>query len=139
MSTAASPLVFVAERQPGVGPPRNSQSSVHFTSEMSTLASSLQSPRTNRGPLTSGIHSAARSTCGRFFDDVRLERYDDALHVTDAEPLLAYLRSMATFPPFDDAGERLLREKIDREIRRRGAFHVTKDTGLYSARVRRPT
>jgi ubiquinone/menaquinone biosynthesis C-methylase UbiE len=67
------------------------------------------------------------------FDDVRLHRYHDALVVTEAAPLVAYLRSML-------AGHDAVRARFEREvvrsIERDGEIRITKDSGVFTARRR---
>ena len=69
---------------------------------------------------------------GRHFSDVRLERYDDALGVTDAGPLLDYVRSL----PLDALTEHHIADigdEVRAVIARDGAVAVTKDVGLFTA------
>jgi len=56
-------------------------------------------------------------------------RYPDALVVTEAEPLLAYIHSYATATGADQ--ESALRERIQSELdAHAGAFKITKDCGM---------
>lgn len=66
-----------------------------------------------------------------FFADIRVERFADALAVTEAEPVLAYVRSMPRYHGDNLAG---LRETVEAAIARDGAFHVTKSQGVISCR-----
>jgi SAM-dependent methyltransferase len=68
----------------------------------------------------------------RHFTCVTRHRRDDALVVTEAEPLVAYARSMM--------GETALRQNIEafsrlvhERIAARGAIHIQKDSGLFIA------
>jgi SAM-dependent methyltransferase len=76
-----------------------------------------------------------RDLLAAHFADVTCDRYEEALDVTEAEPILAYIRSMADFwigvSPEDD-----LRTQIDSVIERDGVFRIEKDVGLFVA-VRR--
>jgi len=63
-----------------------------------------------------------------WFDHVQVERYPDTLRVTEVDPLIAYVRSWATGLSGD--GERTLREEFQAELDARGAFTITKDTGM---------
>jgi ubiquinone/menaquinone biosynthesis C-methylase UbiE len=67
----------------------------------------------------------------RFFRDVEVERFPDSLEVTEIEPLLDFVRSLAT-PSSDDALSELAAQ-AGAEIARRGSFHVTTATGLFRA------
>lgn len=64
---------------------------------------------------------------GEHFDDVRLERFPDSLEVTEVDPVVAFV---ASFTDELDGVEEAVRAEIDRS----GSFHVTKSTGLFSAR-----
>lgn len=63
-----------------------------------------------------------------WFDHIRVARYPDTLRVTEAEPLLSYVRSYAAELSTDT--ERALREQIEAEIAAHGAFTITKATGM---------
>ena len=67
------------------------------------------------------------------FEEVALHRYPDALVVTEAEPLVAYARSLA--PPRLLPADALdsLRGEVAARIERDGALRVTKDSGLFVA------
>jgi ubiquinone/menaquinone biosynthesis C-methylase UbiE len=66
-----------------------------------------------------------------FFADVRVERFEDSLRVTDAEPVLAYIRSSARY-----RGEDLTeaRRTVEGAIARHGASAITKRQGVISCR-----
>ena len=70
----------------------------------------------------------------RFFIDVRVSRYEDALVVTEPESLMAYIASMSTAASFDDATLATLRAQIESVVAEHGAFRITKDAGLIMAR-----
>jgi ubiquinone/menaquinone biosynthesis C-methylase UbiE len=69
----------------------------------------------------------------RHFSHVELRRYEDALVVTEAQPLLAYILSGASRSALE--GERLaaLAAFIEREIATQGAIRIGKDSGLFVA------
>ena len=66
------------------------------------------------------------------FDDVAVHPYDDALRVTDVEPLVAYALSRNEF---DDSMAPELHAAFEREFED-GVFHVEKDVGMFVARKR---
>ncbi|HMI98403.1 MAG TPA: class I SAM-dependent methyltransferase [Gaiellaceae bacterium] len=66
-----------------------------------------------------------------FFADVRVERFEDGLAVTEAEPVLAYIRSSSRYAGEDLCGAR---KTVEEAIARQGAFTVTKRQGLISGR-----
>lgn len=70
----------------------------------------------------------------RWFSQVELRRYDDALVVTEAEPLIAYAASgMAKSLLVGDHLAALTRE-VNQELVSKGAVRITKDSGLFEAR-----
>ena len=74
---------------------------------------------------------SGRNELEEWFSNVRLLKYEDALRITESEPLVAYFKS------FNRLSARELRElgKIaDREIARRGAIHIRKQPGLLLSR-----
>jgi ubiquinone/menaquinone biosynthesis C-methylase UbiE len=66
-----------------------------------------------------------------FFADVRIERFEDGLAATDAEPVLAYIRSSSHYRGQDLAGAR---KTVQEAIARHGAFTITKRTGVVICR-----
>jgi SAM-dependent methyltransferase len=68
------------------------------------------------------------------FDDVTLDRHEDALVVTEATPLVAYVRSLR--PERRPDGEALARFalEVERRIAADGAIRITKNSGLFMAR-----
>lgn len=76
-----------------------------------------------------------------WFSEVTLRRYEDALVVTEVEPLFEYLLS----GPAADAAVRelsadefdlrvaALAERLQRELASHGAIHITKDVGMFVA------
>jgi SAM-dependent methyltransferase len=66
-----------------------------------------------------------------FFTDIRVERFEDALAVTDPEPVLAYLRSSENYNGEDLSG---VRATVEKAIRRHGAFTVAKPLGVITCR-----
>jgi ubiquinone/menaquinone biosynthesis C-methylase UbiE len=65
------------------------------------------------------------------FADVRIERFEDGLAVTDAEPVLAYIRSSERYHGEDLTGAR---ETVQEAIARHGAFTIAKRQGVISCR-----
>jgi ubiquinone/menaquinone biosynthesis C-methylase UbiE len=62
------------------------------------------------------------------FASVALHRYEDALVVTEAAPLLDYLRSMSAHPDRDNAH---LAATIADLLARDGAIRIVKETGMF--------
>ncbi len=81
-----------------------------------------------------GLESGA-GHLGRYFEDVRQDRYEDSLAVTEAEPVIAYVLSVrgAKEALSAEAVDRLQR-RIDERIASGGMFRVTKTQGMFVAR-----
>ncbi len=80
------------------------------------------------------LENGERKLAGHF-DNVVRERYPDGLDVTEAAPVIEYIRSMATFwigrRPEGD-----LRRDVESVIEREGVFHIDKDAGIFTATKR---
>jgi ubiquinone/menaquinone biosynthesis C-methylase UbiE len=74
----------------------------------------------------------AQSELSHFFSHVLLHRYESALVVTEAEPLVAYVASMAD-ANLTGARRAEFTELVEQRIAADGAIHITKDTGLFEA------
>lgn len=72
---------------------------------------------------------------GRYFDEIREFRYSDELDVPVGTPVFAYMASCAD-RPLTDGETAALRDAVDGVIRARGAFHIAKETVLFTARKR---
>lgn len=71
------------------------------------------------------------SLIARWFPRVRVHRYEDALVVTEADALLAYVASMRV--RLSDGHVQALRRLVDEQLAARGAVRLTKDSGLFEA------
>lgn len=68
------------------------------------------------------------------FIDIRLQRYEDALKVTEAKPLLDYIRTTpGGRENFTDSRLSKLEAILNESIRLHGAIHITKEVGLFVA------
>jgi hypothetical protein len=78
---------------------------------------------------------AGQDELAGWFSHVAVHRYEDALVVTEAAPLMAYIRSSITAAqsPPGDAGWAELTTFVEQELARHGAIHITKDPGLFEA------
>lgn len=68
-----------------------------------------------------------------WFSPVTIYRYEDALVVTEAQPLIAYILSAPIAALFNDE---LIQQAVDivqREIDEKGAIHISKAMGLFEA------
>jgi SAM-dependent methyltransferase len=71
-----------------------------------------------------------------WFAEVELRRYEDGLLITDAEPLVAYIRSMMLVGPLagDSSTEARLRAHVERALAAAGgALAISKEGGLFVA------
>jgi ubiquinone/menaquinone biosynthesis C-methylase UbiE len=80
-----------------------------------------------------GLETGPRQLAA-FFVDVRVERYHDGLAVTEAEPVLAYIRSTSSYRGRDLSETRTA---IEAAIARAGAFRITKAQGVIGCRKAR--
>lgn len=80
-------------------------------------------------PASSFTLETGTAELERWFWQVRLARYVDALEVTEAEPLAAFIASTV------DAPKRYteLLSFVERELAETGRIHITKDSGIFSA------
>jgi SAM-dependent methyltransferase len=77
-----------------------------------------------------GLENGARQL-GAAFAEVELRRWEDALEITEVDPVVAYVLSTRQRSRVDlDA----LRDDVARAIGRDGVLHVSKATGLFVAR-----
>ena len=68
-----------------------------------------------------------------WFPSIEVRRYDDALIVTEVQPLVDYILSMAD-PVVAAQCRAELTAFIEGEMQANGAIHITKDSGLFIAR-----
>jgi hypothetical protein len=66
-----------------------------------------------------------------FFADIRVERFEGGLAVTDADPVLAYIRSSERYDGEDLTGAG---KTVQRAIARYGAFTIAQRVGVISGR-----
>lgn len=72
----------------------------------------------------------------KYFNDVKLKRYDDNLIVTKPEPIIDYILSMPgnTKEMLDDENLNRLIKFINGKIKKEGNVFITKDTGYFLGR-----
>jgi ubiquinone/menaquinone biosynthesis C-methylase UbiE len=87
-----------------------------------------QRRKSNPFTLENGAEQLAR-----WFASITLYRYEDALVVTELEPLIAYILSGVAKTIF--VGEKLqrLRDLLKQELAANKAIYITKDAGLFEA------
>jgi SAM-dependent methyltransferase len=98
--------------------------------ELDELLAQAGQPPLGRPANHFTLGSGAAELAG-VFAQVTLDRYDDGLVVTEAAPLIAYLRSGLRYAADDQA--RIV-ATVDRELAARGgALHISKSSGLFTA------
>ncbi len=70
-----------------------------------------------------------------WFEEISVRRYPDGLVVTEAAPLVAYLRSTRTYRT-TEAALAACEIRVEQDLARRGVIRITKDSGLFAARKR---
>lgn len=95
----------------------------NITSESWTETESFQ--------LENGIEQVSK-----WFNEVKLKRYNDSLNVTSAMPLIDYIFSMPgnTKEFFTELKLQELINFLEKEINKTGGIYITKDTGFFEAR-----
>jgi len=68
-----------------------------------------------------------------FFQNVTLSRYEDNLHVTELEPLIAYFHSGIRAGELSEAEFVKLQDDLEVELKEKGRIFITKDSGLFEA------
>jgi SAM-dependent methyltransferase len=74
-----------------------------------------------------------RDELAPWFSTIALHRYDDALVVTEAKPLVAFLLSTRIASALDDDGRADLARRVEQELAAHGVIHISKDSGLFEA------
>ena len=69
------------------------------------------------------------------FPQVEVLRYPDSLVVTEVEPLIDYINSTRMRRAVSDEKIAALRLFFEKEIAERGAFHISKDAGIFVAQA----
>jgi hypothetical protein len=68
---------------------------------------------------------------GHFFSDVQMRRYEDALHVTEAEPLVNYVLSMIRAQTNGKDWSERFTAFVEQRLAQYGAIHITKSSGVF--------
>ena len=67
------------------------------------------------------------------FPSVSLSRYEDSLHVTELEAIVAYIRSGISFYDIKENELERLKQELQAELEQKGEIFITKDSGLFEA------
>jgi len=68
-----------------------------------------------------------------FFPQVTMSRYEDNLHVTELEPLIAYFRSMVALSELQEDKLEQLKQNLIVRLEQQGEIFITKDSGMFDA------
>jgi SAM-dependent methyltransferase len=68
-----------------------------------------------------------------FFSDVQLLRYEDNLHITEIEPIIAYLCSMIAPSDLDKIELAKIRAELEIRLEQEKKIFISKDSGLFIA------
>ena len=88
----------------------------------------LSEPYVNPFTLESGLDQLKP-----FFPNVTLSRYEDNLHVTEIEPMMAYLRSSLRAADLSETELAKVRVELENELKEKGRIFITKASGLFEA------
>lgn len=69
----------------------------------------------------------------QFFSQVTVARYRDHLHVTEVEPIIAYIRSSFHATELSEVELANIRLDLEKELKEKGKIFITKDSGLFEA------
>jgi ubiquinone/menaquinone biosynthesis C-methylase UbiE len=67
------------------------------------------------------------------FPKVTLLHYEDSLNVTEADPIMAYIRSSMRATELSEDELAKVRVNLESEIKEKGRIFITKDSGLFEA------
>lgn len=70
---------------------------------------------------------------GPFFSDVIVLRYEDDLHVTDVETVMAYIRSAIRASEVSEDELAKVKLDLEMELKENGRIFISKDSGLFKA------
>lgn len=101
---------------------------LHDLAQSLSIRSALWQPDTAGFRLENGGEELTR-----WFADVEMRRYADGLIVTEAEPLVAFMVSMADINEFNVEGRAALVAQVEQRIIEHGPIRITKDAGLFVA------
>lgn len=68
-----------------------------------------------------------------FFPNVTMSRYEDNLHVTEIEPMMAYVRSSLRAADLSEGELAKVRVDLENDLKEKGKIFITKDSGLFEA------
>ena len=69
----------------------------------------------------------------QFYSQVTVTRYPDNLHVTEVEPIMAYIRSSMHATEVSEDKLAKLQLGLEKELKEKGKIFISKDSGLFEA------
>jgi ubiquinone/menaquinone biosynthesis C-methylase UbiE len=69
----------------------------------------------------------------KFFSRVKRSQYVDSLHVTEIDPLIAYIRSSISATDLSEEKLGELKKDLTAVLEKEGRIHIKKDSGLFEA------
>ena len=75
-----------------------------------------------------------KSFIAPFFTETEVFIYEDALFVTEIEPLVDYIASMWGFARWDEEIHQQFTGMVEKIIRSQGGFHIQKSSGVFTAK-----
>ena len=69
-----------------------------------------------------------------YFSDIQVQRYPNALIITEVEPLVNYIFSMTTMQGLIDQHRAELTRFITSKMTKTGSIYITKDSGMFEAK-----
>ena len=67
------------------------------------------------------------------FSNVTMSRYEDNLHVTEIEPIMAYIRSSMRATELSEEELANVQRDLEKELMAKGRVFISKDSGLFEA------
>ena len=67
------------------------------------------------------------------FSNVTMSRYEDNLHVTEIEPIMAYIRSSMRATELSEEELANVQRDLEKELMEKGKVFISKDSGLFEA------
>jgi ubiquinone/menaquinone biosynthesis C-methylase UbiE len=68
-----------------------------------------------------------------FFSDIILSCYEDNLHITEIEPIMAYIHSSMRVSELSEEELAKLELDLEKELKEKGKIFISKDSGLFEA------
>lgn len=80
---------------------------------------------------TNFVLEDGRATLSQFFGKIMREDYESSLQITEAEPLVEYIRSLDTFGAQEEDGIGAIREEVQKQIDETGSYDISKLSCLF--------